>query len=103
MSGEPRPVPCGNLIECAPTRCALDRKWPEDCRDCDVYEPGLTAQERTRCEVWTRVMGYHRPVHAFNAGKQAEHAERRYFREAPAAVPPGASVAYGFAEGSGHD
>ena len=38
-------------------------------------------EQRTRCEVWTRVMGYHRPVHAFNAGKQAEHAQRRYFRE----------------------
>lgn len=37
--------------------------------------------ERTPCEVWTRVMGYHRPVSAFNAGKQAEHRERRYFRE----------------------
>jgi hypothetical protein len=26
-------------------------------------------------------MGYHRPVSAWNAGKQSEHAERRYFRE----------------------
>jgi hypothetical protein len=26
-------------------------------------------------------MGYHRPVSAWNAGKQAEHTERRYFRE----------------------
>lgn len=44
---------------------------------------GVTLQdsERTRCEVWTRVMGYHRPVSAFNAGKRAEHAERRYFIE----------------------
>lgn len=39
--------------------------------------------ERTRCEVWTRVMGYHRPVTAFNPGKQAEHFERRLFREPP--------------------
>jgi hypothetical protein len=44
----------------------------------------LTDQERTRCEVWTRVMGYHRPVAAWNPGKQSEHAERRYFVE-PAA------------------
>ena len=42
---------------------------------------GLPQDQRTRCEVWTRVMGYHRPVHAFNAGKRAEHAERRPFRE----------------------
>lgn len=37
--------------------------------------------ERTRCEVWTRVMGYHRPVSAFNAGKRSEHAERKNFLE----------------------
>lgn len=41
----------------------------------------LKDEERTRCEVWTRVMGYHRPVSAFNPGKQAEQAERRSFRE----------------------
>jgi len=42
--------------------------------------------ERTRCEVWTRVMGYHRPVSAFNAGKRAEHRERQYFSECLAAT-----------------
>jgi ribonucleoside-triphosphate reductase len=31
------------------------------------------------CEVWTRVMGYHRPVTSFNIGKQREHEERRFF------------------------
>ncbi|WP_341502740.1 anaerobic ribonucleoside-triphosphate reductase [Gallaecimonas sp. GXIMD4217] len=41
----------------------------------------LNDNERTRCEIWTRVMGYHRPVSAFNPGKQAEHAERRHFTE----------------------
>ncbi|MBK1631517.1 hypothetical protein CKO31_12340 [Thiohalocapsa halophila] len=40
-------------------------------------------EERTRCEVWTRVMGYHRPVSAFNAGKQSEHRERTCFSEQP--------------------
>jgi len=43
----------------------------------------LRDDERTRCEVWTRVMGYHRPVSAFNAGKRSEHEERRYFVERP--------------------
>jgi hypothetical protein len=47
----------------------------------------LRDKERTRCEVWTRVMGYHRPVAAFNAGKRAEHAERRYYVERPATGP----------------
>lgn len=44
----------------------------------------LPAEERTRCEVWTRVMGYHRPVAAFNEGKRAEHLARRYFVEGAA-------------------
>jgi hypothetical protein len=47
----------------------------------------LRPEERTRCEVWTRVMGYHRPVSAFNAGKRSEHAERRYFLEIPTDQP----------------
>ena len=41
----------------------------------------LTDDERQRCEVWTRVMGYHRPVASFNVGKKGEHLERRFFRE----------------------
>lgn len=39
---------------------------------------------RTRCEIWTRVMGYHRPVSSFNTGKQGEFHQRQFFRE-PAA------------------
>ena len=41
----------------------------------------LKDEERTRFEVWTRVMGYHRPVTSFNKGKQSEHRERRHFVE----------------------
>ncbi|HEY0283672.1 MAG TPA: anaerobic ribonucleoside-triphosphate reductase [Rhizomicrobium sp.] len=41
----------------------------------------LSDDERQRCEVWTRVMGYHRPVSSFNKGKQGEFAERVCFRE----------------------
>ena len=44
--------------------------------------PNLQTEERTRCEVWTRVMGYHRPTTSFNKGKQSEHRERRHFTEA---------------------
>ena len=28
----------------------------------------LKDSERQPCEVWTRVMGYHRPVQSFNIG-----------------------------------
>lgn len=41
-------------------------------------------QQRTRCEIWTRVMGYHRPVSQFNIGKKAEHYSRKHFNETAA-------------------
>ena len=44
----------------------------------------LTDAERQPCEVWTRVMGYHRPVSSFNTGKKGEFAEREYFAETDA-------------------
>lgn len=37
--------------------------------------------KRTRCMVYTRVMGYHRPVESFNIGKKAEHNQRVKFVE----------------------
>lgn len=39
----------------------------------------LTAEERQECEVWTRVMGYYRPVSQFNTGKKGEFHERTEF------------------------
>jgi anaerobic ribonucleoside-triphosphate reductase len=47
----------------------------------------LNDGERQRCEVWTRVMGYHRPVSSFNTGKKGEFAERRYFEEQRCSAP----------------
>ncbi|MCL2831130.1 MAG: anaerobic ribonucleoside-triphosphate reductase [Betaproteobacteria bacterium] len=47
----------------------------------NIHQPALQEHERQRCEVWTRVMGYHRPVSEFNPGKQSEHRERRHFAE----------------------
>ncbi len=37
--------------------------------------------KRTKCIVYTRVMGYHRPVESFNIGKRGEHIERKFFIE----------------------
>lgn len=74
-------TPCCNLIEREPPECAAGRAFPDDCADCPDYSAGLSEQERTRCEIWSRVMGYHRPVSAFNAGKQQEHADRQFFKE----------------------
>ena len=41
----------------------------------------LDDAERQPCEIWTRVMGYHRPVSSFNTGKKGEFHERVTFRE----------------------
>lgn len=48
--------------------------------------PRLDDAERQRCEIWTRVMGYHRPVSSFNIGKQGEFHERTCFTEGSAAL-----------------
>ena len=44
-------------------------------------EVTLNDSERQPCEVWTRVMGYHRPTSAFNPGKHQEHDDRLHFQE----------------------
>lgn len=41
--------------------------------------------KRQRCEIWTRVMGYFRPVCNFNVGKKSEHYQRKHFTEVIAA------------------
>lgn len=41
----------------------------------------LDEEKRTKCIVYTRVMGYHRPVESFNIGKKGEHQERKFFIE----------------------
>jgi anaerobic ribonucleoside-triphosphate reductase len=41
----------------------------------------LNDADRQRCEIWTRVMGYHRPVSSFNIGKKGEFYERTFFEE----------------------
>lgn len=50
----------------------------------DMEPTGLFADmdsERQRCEVWSRCMGYHRPVESWNIGKQQEFKDRVYFEE----------------------
>ncbi|MEL7666746.1 MAG: anaerobic ribonucleoside-triphosphate reductase [Actinomycetota bacterium] len=49
--------------------------------EADASAITLADDERQPCEVWTRVMGYHRPVSSFNTGKQGEYAERKCFAE----------------------
>ena len=74
-------VPCGNFCE-EEHRCVINRKVPQDCGGCTSYLEGVDYKERVRCERWSRVMGYHRPIDAWNKGKQAEHKDRVLFKEA---------------------
>lgn len=48
---------------------------------CATYDPIVKDEERVKCEVWDRVMGYHRPVTEWNKGKQQEHKDRVRFHE----------------------
>nr|WP_111837254.1 ribonucleoside triphosphate reductase [Actinomyces bovis] len=52
------------------------------CEKCATLHPDAAPVE---CEVWTRVMGYFRPVQSFNIGKKGEYAERTMFTEGAAA------------------
>lgn len=39
--------------------------------------------KRTKCVIYTRVMGYHRPTESFNIGKKGEFNQRKHFIEKP--------------------
>lgn len=41
-----------------------------------------TEKQRTKCEVYSRIVGYLRPVNQWNEGKQAEWVERKTFKVA---------------------
>lgn len=60
----------------------LQRRFPMT-RNGVAKEIQLRDEERTQCEIWTRVMGYFRPVSQFNMGKKSEYAERKVFQEPP--------------------
>lgn len=59
------------------------KEWKNVMKGLDerLRAAGISDTDRTPCEIWTRVMGYHRPVSAFNLGKQGEHEERKFMRE----------------------
>lgn len=47
----------------------------------DATGKPIPDSQRTRCETWSRVMGYLRPKSEWNAGKRSEDAERKHFKE----------------------
>jgi hypothetical protein len=44
----------------------------------------LPIEDRTECEIWSRAMGYFRPISFYNIGKQQEHRDRKFFTEGQA-------------------
>lgn len=40
----------------------------------------LIAKKRTKCEVYSRIVGYLRPVSQWNAGKEAEFYKRKNYK-----------------------
>lgn len=60
-------APCGRPIK---SNKGADMKFPKELQ-----------AKRTKCIVYTRVMGYLRPVESFNIGKVGEHKQRVLFEE----------------------
>lgn len=46
-----------------------------------ITDKNDTNYGRTHCSIWSRSMGYIRPVDNFNIGKRAEFEERNTFKE----------------------
>ncbi len=40
----------------------------------------MTNQKRTKCEIYSRTVGYLRPVNQWHKGKQQEFRERKYYK-----------------------
>jgi len=38
---------------------------------------GATIMQKVKCEIYSRISGYYRPVQQYNKGKQEEFSERR--------------------------
>lgn len=48
------------------------------CNDCFNRTPSLT--DFRKCEVYSRIVGYLRPVHQWNTGKKQEYKEREEYK-----------------------
>ena len=78
-----KPTSCGNLDL---HKLALLKSWgladDKSVIDCDPIAQTVTFADgrvRQKTEIYSRVMGYHRPVNAWNIGKQQENKDRRLY------------------------
>ncbi len=52
---------------------------PEALRRIEKLEENLDSVKGTECEIYSRVVGYFRPVKQWNNGKQEEFGDRKEF------------------------
>ena len=52
----------------------------DNVKDLKVEDVVIPEKMRTKCEVWSRPVGYLRPVHLYNKGKKQEYDERINFK-----------------------
>lgn len=52
----------------------------EQIREPIICTNNYMDKKRTRCEVYSRIVGYLRPVSQWNEGKQAEFKDRKVFK-----------------------
>ena len=45
-----------------------------------IEKETILGKKRTKCEVWSRIVGYMRPVDTWNGSKQQEFGERKMFK-----------------------
>jgi hypothetical protein len=62
---------------CSPEISTGENVYFVKCAEC--YEKDPVIRNYNPTEVYTRVVGYYRPVSAFNEGKKAEYADRKVF------------------------
>lgn len=73
IAGEHQFCPTCDTIEANKIASEAESKGVKLC----VSDIKLENDKRQECEIWTRVMGYFRPVSQFNAGKKSEFKERK--------------------------
>lgn len=62
---------------CSPEMNTRETAYFVKCAKCHEKDPVIRNYNPT--EVYTRVVGYYRPVDAFNMGKKSEYADRKIF------------------------
>jgi ribonucleoside-triphosphate reductase len=72
IGGEHKFCPTCDSIE----RKRLFSRYQAEGKELSLESIELEENNRQPCEIWTRVMGYFRPVSQFNAGKKSEYQER---------------------------